>query len=91
LCNKIVFSAEVSIFDRDGFIREIHEDTDYPTITGLIPNQSLNMTVIVNTILPDEANPELEIDRIKLIMQEPIVVNYQDAVFTESDDSADVY
>jgi formylglycine-generating enzyme required for sulfatase activity len=85
---KIIFSVEAYEFNHDGFIREIHED-EYPTINRPIPNQSLIATVNVATVLPNNENPELEIESVDLNIQEPILVNYQDAVFGESDELED--
>jgi DNA-binding CsgD family transcriptional regulator len=77
---EIVFSAEFTTLNHDMFIREIHEDTGYPTTTHYIPNQSVNATVRVYAEILDNEEDELEIDHIDLIIQEPILVNYQDAI-----------
>jgi hypothetical protein len=85
---QIVFSAEVTILNHDGFIREIHEDTDYPTIARIIPNQFANVTVRVTVTFANDGTPELEIEFIDM-MEKPIMVNYQDVISLESDDSED--
>jgi WD40 repeat protein/HEAT repeat protein len=89
--SKIVFSAEFTEFDYDGFIREIHEDTEYPTIRRLVPNQSVNATVCVHSIFIPGDIPKLEIELIDLDIQEPISVNYQDATFYENEFNIPVY
>jgi hypothetical protein len=82
---EIVFSAEFTEFDHDGFIREIHEDIGYPTRARLIPDQSVNVTVFVNLILSDDETSNTEIESIDLSIQEPILVNYQDVIFSRPD------
>ncbi len=77
---EIVFSAEFTVLNHEMFIREVHQDDGYPTTTQYIPNQSVNVTVSVYAEILDDRDDELEIDRIDLIVQEPILVNYQDAI-----------
>jgi formylglycine-generating enzyme required for sulfatase activity len=79
---EIIFAVEFIEFDHEGFIG----DDGYPTINRLIPNQSVIATVNVDTILSNDDNPELEIESVDLIIQEPILVNYQDAIFAASEE-----
>ena len=81
---EIVFSAEFTTLNHEMFIREIHEDSGYPTTTHYISNQSVNATVRVYAEILDNEEDELEIDHIDLIIQEPILVNYQDEVISSS-------
>jgi WD40 repeat protein len=84
---EIFFSVEITEFDHDGFVREIHEDVGYPTTTRLILNQSTNTIVYVHFILNYE-NLELEIE---LNIQEPIIVNYLEPIFSESEFNISIY
>jgi RNA polymerase sigma factor (sigma-70 family) len=77
---EIVFSAEFTTLNHEMFIREVHEHTGYPTTKNYIHNQSVNATVRVYAEILDDEEDELEIDHIDLIIQEPILVNYQDVI-----------
>jgi WD40 repeat protein len=86
---EIIFSVEFTQSDHENYIKEIHEDSEYPTISGLISNQSVSARVKVYVSFLHEENDELEIDHIDLIIEQPILVDYQDAVYSASDLSED--
>jgi Effector-associated domain 7/HEAT repeats len=90
---QIVFSVEITrVYDIDELVGvDIHKDTEYPTKTGLILNQSVDVTVRITAILPDDETPELEIDFIELMIQKPIVINYQDVIFERANNSKNAY
>jgi Effector-associated domain 7 len=101
---QVVFSVEVTKVDveipqpvDDGFIKRIHEN-GFPTIIGLISNQSVNAKARVITIRTDDKLPDLEdkvpdldIEFVELIMQTPIVVDYGEIVWTKSDNEGGTY
>lgn len=84
---KIIFSVEFTQLNHEGFIPKIHDDTNYRTISGLISNQSVNASVRVYVEFLHDPDASLEIDHIDLIIQEPISLDYQDAILTESEAS----
>lgn len=73
---EILFTAEFTVLDNEMFVKENHQYTE----TQYIPNQSVNATVRVYAEILDDRDDELEIDHIDLIIEEPILVNYQDAI-----------
>jgi SEFIR domain/Effector-associated domain 7 len=81
---KIKFSVKFTKPDRESYIKEIHEDAGYSTITGTIPNQFVTIVAQVNAILEDDEDKEFEIERIDLITPELITVDYSEAIFSES-------
>jgi formylglycine-generating enzyme required for sulfatase activity len=83
---EIFFSIEFDEFDYGDYVREIYGENNYQTITRLIPNRSVIVAAIVNAILPKGENSEIGIESINLTVDEPILVSYQDAVFTESNE-----
>jgi hypothetical protein len=96
---QILFSVRVAMVDvditnlvDDEYIRRIQEDNYvFPTITGFVSNQSVNGTACVTTIHTDDEISDIEIKFVKLVMQKPIIVNYQDIFFAESDDLKNTY
>jgi formylglycine-generating enzyme required for sulfatase activity len=84
---EIFFSIEFTEFNHNDYISDIHDGNEYPTMNRLIPNQSVLATVKVETILPNDDNPEMEIESIDLSVDEPILVSYQDAVSPEDEES----
>jgi hypothetical protein len=78
---EIIFSVEFTQLDHESYIREIHEDSEYPTTSGIISNQSVSATVKLYASFLHDENDELEIDHIDLIIEQPILVNYQDIDF----------
>jgi WD40 repeat protein len=88
---EIIFSVEFTQLDHESHIREIHEDTEYPTISGIIPDRSVNADVKVYvSFVNEDINDELEIDHIDLIIEQPILVDDRYAVFSAPDLSEDV-
>ena len=88
---EIIFSVEFTQLSHESYIKEIHEDSEYPTISGIISSQSVSADVKVYvSFVNEDINDELEIDHIDLIIEQPILVDYQDAVFSEPDLSEDV-
>jgi formylglycine-generating enzyme required for sulfatase activity len=83
---EIIFSVEFTGFDHDGYIRDIHEDSEYPTINQLTPEQSIIVIVNVDTILPNDDNSELEIESIDLTVQELISLDYENVVPSKFDE-----
>jgi hypothetical protein len=88
---EIVFSAEFTVDDHEGAIGKVHQDTGNSIIKRLIPNQSIKATVRIYASILDHKDDELEIDHIDLVIQEPILVNYQDTIFSESSDSENIH
>jgi WD40 repeat protein len=79
---EIIFSVEFTQLDHESYIKEIHEDSELPTTSGIISNQSVSARVKVYVSFLHDENDELEIDHIDLIIERPILVDYQDAVFS---------
>jgi tetratricopeptide (TPR) repeat protein len=86
---EIFFSIEFTELNHNDYISDIHDGNDYPTMNQLIPNQSVVVTVKVDTLLPNDDNPEMEIESIELTVDKPILVSYRDAIFPESDELED--
>jgi hypothetical protein len=86
---EIMFSVEFTQLDHESYINEIHEDSEYPTTSGIISNQSVSARVKVYVSFLHDENDELEIDHIDLIIEQPILVDYQDAVYSVPDLSED--
>jgi WD40 repeat protein len=83
---EIVFSVEFTQLDHESYINEIHADSGYPTTSSIISNQSVSARVKVYVSF---LHDELEIDHIDLIIEQPILVDYQDAVYSAPDLSED--
>jgi formylglycine-generating enzyme required for sulfatase activity len=86
---EIFFAIEFTGLNFDNYIGDIHDGNEYPTLNQLVPSQSVVVTVRVETILPNDENPEMEIESIDLTVDEPILISYQDAVFPESENLED--
>ena len=86
---EIIFSVEFTEFDHDGYVGELHEETDYPTINHLLPDQTVIVVVNVETILPSDDNPELEIESVDLTIKNTIFLNYKNVVLPEFDEFED--
>jgi formylglycine-generating enzyme required for sulfatase activity len=86
---EIIFSVEFTEFDHDGYVGELHGDTDYPTINHLLPDQTVIVIVNVETILPSDDNPELEIESVDLTIENTIFLNYQNIILPEFDEFED--
>jgi nucleoside phosphorylase len=67
-------------------VTAIHEKTEYPPISSIIPSQSVSADVRVYVSF---VNDELEIDHIDLVIAQPILVDYQHAVLSAPDLSED--
>jgi WD40 repeat protein len=86
---EIAFSVEFTQLDYENYINEIHADSEYPTISGIISHQSVSARVKVYVSFLHDENDELEIDHIDLIIEQPIRVDYQDAIYSAPDLSED--
>jgi formylglycine-generating enzyme required for sulfatase activity len=75
---EIHFAVEISYFDHDAYISEIHED-NYPTTSTTFLNQLVSAQVSVAVLLPDDDSSEFGIDSVDLTVPQPIRVYYEGA------------
>jgi formylglycine-generating enzyme required for sulfatase activity len=75
---EIHFAVEISYFDHDAYISEIHED-NYPTTSNTFLNQRVSAQVSVAVLLPDDDSSEFVIDSVDLTVPQPIRVYYEGA------------
>jgi Effector-associated domain 7/TIR domain len=83
---EIEFSMRFTRIDYESYIKELHEDAGFPTVSGVIPHQCINTEVKVYASF---ISNEIEIEDIDLIIEQPIQIDYQDIVYLPPDMSED--